>query len=187
MVLVRAYGLLAFFIVIILPGCASSPEVIPESLEPQVDKNLTFKQLLESPDSYRGRVVVVGGEVLKAKRLQNRTQIEILQLPLDDAQEPMSNRAESQGRFLALQQEFVDPATLAEGTRVTIVREVHGAKTDRLDEMEYRYPTLTVKHLHVWPASAYESRRSGSWWGIFGGVGFGTGRSIGGVGIGTGF
>ena len=41
----------------------------------------------------------------------------------------------------------LDPATVVKGTRVTIVGEVSGAKTDRLDDMEYRYPIMIVKHL----------------------------------------
>ena len=61
-----------------LSGCASS-DVIPEALEPQIDKNLTFDQVIASPDSYRGRTFVVGGEVLKSKRLKEGTQIEVLQ------------------------------------------------------------------------------------------------------------
>src|SRR5687768_18593136 len=35
-------------------GCASS-DVVPDSLEPQIDKTLTFGEILMSPDAYRGR------------------------------------------------------------------------------------------------------------------------------------
>ena len=52
-------------------GCASS-DVVPDSLEPQIDKSLTFDQIIASPDSYCGRTVVVGGEVLKGRRLNTR-------------------------------------------------------------------------------------------------------------------
>lgn len=80
-------------------------------------------------------MLVLGGEVLKAKRLRDSTQIELLQLPLEDGEAPSLDRQNSQGQFLALQQEFLDPATVVEGTRVTIVGEVSGAKTDRLDDV----------------------------------------------------
>jgi outer membrane lipoprotein len=154
-------------------------------MEPLVDRTVTFRDLLASPESYRGRVVVLGGEVLKAKRLQDGTQIELLQLPLEDGEEPSLDRQQSQGRLLALQQEFLDPATVVEGTRVTIVGEVSGAKTDRLDDMEYRYPTLIVKHLHIWSVESYGPRQSGFSIGVFGGTGVGGGsRSGGGMGIG---
>ena len=164
---------------ILLSAC-SSQRIVPESMEPLVDRTVSFRDVLASPESYRGRVLVLGGEVLKAKRLQDSTQIELLQLPLEDGEEPSRDRQQSQGRFLALQQEFLDPATMVEGTRVTIVGEVSGAKTDRLDDVEYRYPTLIVKHLHVWPVQSYGQRQPGFSIGVLGG---GTRRG-GGFGIG---
>jgi outer membrane lipoprotein len=183
------YKVLPVAMLVLLAGCASS-SIIPEPLEQQIDKSVTFDQVRESPDSYRGRVVVLGGEILKAKALEGGTQLEVLQLPLDDEKGPVTDRMESKGRFLAWQKEFLDPATIADGTRVTIVGEITGTSLGKMDEADYRYPTLEVKHLHRWePRRADEPRSVGPWYGIFGGVGFGGGgsRSGGGVSIGTGF
>ncbi len=167
-------------------GCA--PPVVPESLAPQIDQALTFNQMVESPDTYRGKVVVLGGEILKAKALKGGTQLEILQLPLDSDQEPVTDRMESKGRFLALQKEFLDPATIAEGTRVTVIGEVTGSTVDKMDEADYRFPTLDVKHLHRWDAKRAEQRSApGPWWNVFGGVGFGGGATRSGGGISIGF
>lgn len=174
-----------FVAILLFLGC-SSQRIVPESMEPLVDRTVSFQDLLASPESYRGRVLVIGGEVLKAKRLRDGTQIELLQLPLQDGEEPNLDRQQSQGRFLALQQEFLDPATMVQGTRVTIVGEVSGAKTDRLDDVEYRYPTLIVKHLHVWPVQSYGQRQPGFSIGVFGGTGVGAGTR-GGGGFGVGF
>lgn len=170
---------------VLLAGCAST-SIIPEPLEPQIDKAVTFSQILESPDSYRGKVLVLGGEVLKAKAMNGGTQLEVLQLPLNDDQEPVTDRTESKGRFFAWQKEFLDPATIADGTRVTIVGEVTGAVLEKMDEADYRYPTVDVKHLHRWEARRAEDPLShGPWWGVFGGVGVGGGsRSGGGISIG---
>ena len=165
-------------------GCAAREQVVPESLQNQVDQSVTFEQLKESPESYRGRLVVLGGEVLKAKRLKDGTQLEVLQLPLEDGQ-PTAPRNESQGRFLAVQKDFLDPATIADETRVTVVGEVTGTTTQHLDEMEYRYPTVEVKHLKVWEASPVYQRPARPRWGIYGGAG--TGGGYGGVGVGIGF
>ncbi|MEO5865174.1 MAG: Slp family lipoprotein [Nitrospiraceae bacterium] len=170
---------------ILFIGC-SSQQIVPESMEPLVDRTVSFRDLLASPESYKGRVLVLGGEVLKATRLHDSTQIELLQLPLEDGEEPSLDRQQSQGRFLALQQEFLDPATMVQGTRVTMVGEVSGAKTDRLDDVEYRYPTLVVKHLHIWRVQSYRQRQPGPSIGIFGGMGIG-GGSRGGGGFSLGF
>lgn len=173
-------------------GCSSGPPVIPPELEAQVDSSVTFPDLLAAPSSYQGRTVVLGGEVLSAKRQQDATQLEILQLPVIGDDPPAARRSESQGRFLALDREAVDPAAYPPGTRVTVVGEVRGEMVQRLDESDYRYPTILVKHLHVWDPADYRRRRRASpAIGLFGGMGFGFGGggsgSYGSLGIGTGF
>ena len=166
-------------------GCSSSLAGIPEAIEPQIDKNLTFKEVLTSPESYKGRLILLGGEILTAKRLKNGTQIELLQLPITTDQKPTTDLRQSQGRVLVLHQEL-DPATLTPGTLVTFVREVSGSIIKKMDEVDYRYPTLMVKHWHVWPPPTFQDRRGGPNFGIFGGAGVG-GRSRGGGGFGIGF
>ncbi|MER3423643.1 MAG: hypothetical protein C4293_10820 [Nitrospiraceae bacterium] len=57
----------------------------------------------------------------------------------------------SEGRFLAVQgAESLDPATIEAGTLITVVGEVKGAETKSLDESQYTYPVLEVKHLVDW-------------------------------------
>ena len=185
--MMRVLQWIAIGCLITTAGCAST-RVIPEALESQVEKTVTFEQILESPDSHRGKVVLLGGEVLKAKAMKGGTQLEVLQLPLDDDQGPDLDRMHSKGRFLALHKEFLDPATIVDGTRVTIVGEVTGAVVEKMDEADYRFPTLEVRHLHQWDRRREDHpRASGPWWGVFGGVGFGGGGSRSGGGISIGF
>ena len=132
----------------LIEGCG--PPVIPKELEAQVDRNVSFLQLKDSPEAYKGRLVVFGGEVLSAKRANESTRIEILQIPLDSSLESVADRTTSQGRFLAIQKEFLDPATVPVGTRVTVIGEAIGTTTLPLDEIQYTYPTLAVRHLKVW-------------------------------------
>lgn len=174
----KAFNL--WWALLVLPAACSSQRVIPEALEPLVDRTVPFREIVASPDSYQGKIVVLGGEVLKAKRLKDGTQIEFLQLPLDKDERPILDRQRSQGRFLAIRQEFLDPATMVNGTTMTIVGEVSGTKTEPLDEVEYRYPVLIVKYLHPWPAPSYGYASPRPRFSI--GVGGGTGGSIGGGG-----
>ena len=164
-----------------MTGCASHV-VVPEALETQLDKDVSFAQILAAPESFVGKRIVAGGEVLKAKRTGAGMLIEVLQLPLNADYEPTVVRTESQGRFLALDHELLDPATIREGTAITLVGEVTGARMDHLDEVEYRYPTFLVKHLYVWPSGAGAEPRSGVSIGVFGGMGVGSGGRIGGGG-----
>jgi outer membrane lipoprotein len=168
---------------LIIVGCSSSRAGIPEALEPQIDKNVTFTEVLTSPDSYKGHLIVLGGEVLKARKLKEGTQVELLQLPLNKYQEPTTDLTQSQGRVLVLHQEILDPATLTPGMLVTFVGEVSGAVIGKIDEVDYRYPTLTVKHWHVWSPGPLEDRRGGPYIGVFGGGDVG-GGSVAGPGFG---
>ena len=168
-------------------GCVSGPEVVPEGFKAQIDSSLTFSKIMEEPARHQGAVVLLGGEVLSAKRLNKGTRLEILQLPLDGSEEPAVDRTTSQGRFLAIESSFLDPATLPPNTRVTLVGEVTTATRAKLDEMDYQYPTLTIKHLYIWPEAEYnQAGDPGPSFGIFGGGGSG-GRVGGGVSIGIGF
>ena len=177
-------------IVIALSACSSSPPVIPPEMESQIDSSLSFPELLVDPSSYKGKTVLLGGEILSAKRAKDGTQLEILQLPVRGEDPPALRRTESQGRFLALDREGRDPAAYPAGTRVTVVGEVTGESVQPLDESSYRYPAIDLKHLYVWEPEDYQRRRNAPV-GLFGGLGFGFGGgrsgSFGGLGIGTGF
>ena len=177
---------------ILLSDCSSRPAVIPEEFESQINTSISFSELLTASSTYSGQTVLLGGEILSAKRLSDGTQFEILQLPVSNDDPPAERRSESQGRFLAMDRNMTDPAMLPAGTRVTVIGYVTGDAVQQLDESEYRYPTIEVRHLHAWAPDTYERRRYSSRVGIFSGMGFGfggggRGGSFGGVGIGTGF
>lgn len=133
-----------------MAGCAGV-QVVPADLEDRVNRDLAFPQLLKNPLKHKGQILVIGGQILSAKRLKNSTQIEVLQLPLNRDMKPVESLQRSKGRFLAFQEEFLDPATLPSGTRVTVVGEVSGVETHPLDETTYDFPILEIKKLTVWP------------------------------------
>ncbi len=156
----------------LLAACVGTA-VVPEELSKRVDRSITYLQIKSAPETYTGRLVLLGGMVLSAKLLKDGTRIEILQLPLDSTNEPATDLTKSQGRFLATQKEFLDPATIPSGTRITLVGEVTGAVTAQLDETEYHYPLIQILHLTVWPRLAlatygyYYPYCGGYYWGPY--------------------
>jgi len=133
-------------VLLIAAGCATSQESGESTQPPQI----TFTQVKAAPDSYRNQTVTWGGEILSARRLKEGTRIEILQLPLNSSLQPTMELSKSQGRFVALQREFLDPATIPAGTFVTVTGEVAGSITLPLDETEYAYPIVELKTMNVW-------------------------------------
>jgi len=90
---------------VFMAGC-SGVQVVPKDMEDQVNRDISFVKLLENPLPYKGQILVVGGQILSAKRLKNATQIEVLQLPLNRNMQPVESLQKSKGRFLALQENF---------------------------------------------------------------------------------
>jgi outer membrane lipoprotein len=133
-------------LLVTLTGCASTQEA-GDGSDAQA---LTFLQVKAAPDSLKGQAVVFGGKVLTARRLKDGTRIEILQLPLDRLTRPGYDLTQSQGRFIAIYREFLDPATVPHGTRITVTGEVSGSITLPLDETDYTYPVIDIKRVQVW-------------------------------------
>ncbi len=167
----RWYALIALAL-LITSGCASPDDQLENSQSgtPLV----TFLQVKAAPDSYKGQAVTFGGEVLGARRLKEGTRIEILQLPLTSSLQPTADLTQSQGRFVAVQREFLDPATIPAGTFVTVTGEITGTVTLPLDETEYNYPIVDIKNLRVWTKPDEGSARirpfmgPGPYWGPYG-------------------
>lgn len=150
-------------------GCASSQE----TGEGSGANAVSFLQVKAAPDSFKGQSVVFGGQVLSARRLKEGTRIEILQLPLDRSGYPGTDLMQSQGRFVAMHKDFLDPATLPYGTRVTVTGDITGSVTLPLDETEYTYPVVETRHLQVWSAADNATQHTlpsagpGPYWGPY--------------------
>ena len=134
---------------LLIVGCVNE-YVIPEPLEKQVDRTVTFTDLKRDPEAHKGKILALGGVVLGAKHLKGGTEIEILQLPLDRSDRPDYPLEASQGRFLILDPDHHDPAVLKD-RRITLVGEVIGKKIETIDEYEYSFPYLSARLIYVWP------------------------------------
>lgn len=135
---------------------------VPLGLEREIDTTVSFADLKRSPDEYLGRTVMIGGNVIKAKRTEAGTELEILQLPTEKEGTLTEERLRSEGRFLAVREQFLDPASLPQGTPITVIGTVKGETTRQLDESDYTYPILEVKHIIDWKSIASQRRRDRS-------------------------
>jgi outer membrane lipoprotein len=176
---------LAFCLPLLATGCAKSAHqtgedqlqrLIPAAVLDQVDETVTFADLRANPNQYIGRTVMFSGLALQSRRAKDGTEIEVLQLPTDRGMSPSDRKANSNGRFLAVQSDgFLDPAVIEKDTPVTVVGEVKGARTKPMDEGEYQYPVLDIKHLVDWNdvrtsdrEYAYDSGYYGRYGGYYG-------------------
>ncbi len=144
--------IIGFCVFALLPSCTKPYKAtLPPDLTNQLNNSLSFSQIKEFPEEHKGKLVILGGQILSAKRLTDSTELIILQLPLIEQREPSTELTHTQGRYIAYQQKFLDPATVPTGTRITLVGELSGSVTQKLDETNYTYPTLTIKQFKIWP------------------------------------
>ena len=101
----------------LLASSCSGSKVIPPELKEQIDSSVSFRDIQASPQALQGRVVLLGGEVLGARLVQDGVELEVLQLPVKDDDPPVERRTESQGRFLAIDRAAGDPASFPPGQR----------------------------------------------------------------------
>jgi outer membrane lipoprotein len=143
------YPLLFLFGLIL--GCAP---VISTELRVGVDNSVTFKEIQENPDAYKGKVILWGGGIIQALPQESGTAlIEVLNWPLGFWDEPLETVA-FHGKFLVLVKEPRDLSIYKRGKRITLVGEIQGEiqgnKIKELTDPTYRYPVVLNKELHVW-------------------------------------
>ena len=129
---------------------SSCAPVISKGLRGQVDKEIRFEEVIQDPDAYQGKIVLWGGVIIGAKNQRDGTLIEILRTTTDMRGRP-KDLDRSQGRFLALYDGYLDVAIYAQGREVTVAGEIMGKRILPLDEIEYTYPVISVKEIHLWP------------------------------------
>ncbi|MBI3804499.1 MAG: Slp family lipoprotein [Nitrospirae bacterium] len=138
------------FLFLVLWVAACGPKVIPKEFEEKIDKKLTFEEIQKNPDAYRGRSILIGGEIIETRNLKDKTEIEVLQKPLGSNRAPVPID-ESNGRFILIHSSFLDPAVFRSGRRLTAVGTVQGGRDERFGEAERITPVLEDEHIHLWP------------------------------------
>lgn len=157
------YRYTALALCLVLAGCGP---ILSQQTMDEVDRSITFEELLQNPVSYKGRVVLVGGRIIRTTVKENETWIEVLQLPLGSRDRPQQD-GHSSGRFLARFNGFQDPDVYAPDVYLTMAGVVEGVKPLPIGQAMYNYPVLNPIEIHVW--------RPGEGYPPFFSIGFGVG------------
>lgn len=112
-------------LVAFLPGCTTlkKQEFLTPQLQEKINSKLTLTQVKNNPGSYRGKMVLWGGEIIKTVPKEKETTIEVLNLPLDKKQRPQDTD-NSQGRFLVSHSGFLDPYIYRQGRDITVIGKI---------------------------------------------------------------
>ena len=140
----RLYLLL--FLSIFIFSCGP---VVSEEIRAGADTSLTFKEVAQSPDTYKGKIVLWGGEIMQTlPHGDGTTLIEVLEWPLGWTERPRRT-VSFQGKFLTLLKEPLDSSLYRRGVRITVAGEIQGSmqgeEIKSVSDPTYRYPLILSK------------------------------------------
>jgi outer membrane lipoprotein len=158
-------------------GCASG---MSRESRAMVTYEGTFPELQDAPERHRGEIAMLGGRIVETSPSAEGTEVMVLQLPLTGSDKPALDQP-SEGRFLILSSEFIDPAVYEKLTPITVVGEITGQTVRTIGSYAYTLPVLRPIEIKPW-SSHYGGTRSP---GVH--VGVGAGSHGGGAGFGISF
>lgn len=151
-------GLCGF--VLFADGCTNRPKMVTEQLEGKVDRHLRFANIKHNPESYIGKLMLAGGQVLSSEQVKDGTKFELLQIPLSEDLIPAAREAESKGHFVVIDRnsQLSDLAVFDAPKRVTVVGEVLGSTTVTMDDVARQVPLLALEHVTLWDLDQVRAR-----------------------------
>jgi outer membrane lipoprotein len=136
---------LLLLMIVSLLGCA---HVISKELRDKAYGEPPLSALFKDPDEFKGRIVIVGGVIVSTTNTGEGTYIEVLQKPLDYRGKPEDTDT-SYGRFIIFSEGYLDTAIYSQGRELTVAGVVMGKKLLSLGEIQYPYPLIKSKELHL--------------------------------------
>ena len=137
----------ALFIIAALGACATH---IPEQIRATPKENILPRQVQKAPQVFLGKTIRWGGTVIAIKNHKNETRLTILSQMLNRFGQPAGGD-QSNGRFIAVVPQFLDPAIYAKQRNITVVGTVNKVETKKIDDFAYDYPIIKVTSHYLWP------------------------------------
>ncbi len=134
-------------IALVLQGCTYA---ISSDLAKQADKTISFDNLQADPDTYKGKLLILGGVIAQTTALRQGTLIEVDQQKLDYWGKPQRTKRKG-GRFLVFHPGYLDVFVYSPGRDITVAGEVQGSRSPALGDKQYDYPIILSKELKLWP------------------------------------
>ena len=147
-----------FSCMLFFQGCSYA---ISSGMAGRADKTVLFEKLQADPDSFKGKIIIVGGTIAQTSDVNQGTLIEVTQRPLDYWGKPERTKRTG-GRFLVFHPGQLNMMAYAPGVDITIAGEVLGTESPMIGEKQYDYPIVLSKELKLWEREP-QSRDKAKW------------------------
>jgi len=139
---------LSFLILLTLAACADSPPFSSDQIN-QADKSVTLQRLLDSPDDYTGKTIIVGGIINVVERQGILNRIYVQAYPLDSSYHPDLSQHPA-GHFMIVTDQPLSPALFAPGRTIEILGTVHKTQVmPNFADRTERVVVIKARALHV--------------------------------------
>ncbi|MGM0452806.1 MAG: Slp family lipoprotein [Thermodesulfobacteriota bacterium] len=133
-------------VLILFSGCS----VVSKNLRQEaITDDTSFAAIQRNTSAYEGNTVIFGGYILKTRNLADQTRLVVLQAPLGHRDQPEA-RDKSGGRFMVVDDGFLDPAVYKKGRKITVAGKVLGRQTAKIGEFTYEMPKIKAREIHLW-------------------------------------
>ena len=147
----RAAGALRWLLAAGLAALLCSCAVISRDVRRQaVPASVPFQALMQDTDAYLGKIVILGGYIIRTVNRDRQTDIYVLEAPLRLGEEPAS-RDKSRGRFVVTVDRFLDPQVYLKDRLVTVAGKVTGKIAMQEEGHRYEYLKLDSVETYLWP------------------------------------
>lgn len=138
-------GVLTFGFLALLTACVAPPKGLEKERF-----NLHRYQDISSEDiACQCKTVRLGGKIMNTTILANKTKIEVLSLPVASANGEPLVESQSNGRFIAYFDGFVDPENLKD-RYITLGGKLIGQEKGQIEQAEYEYPVVAIQKYRIW-------------------------------------
>ena len=135
-----------FSITLFLHGCTYA---ISPDMAAQADRTIPFEKLQADPDSFKGKLVILGGTITQITTVKQGTLLEVTQKRLDYWGKPERTKRTG-GRFLVFRQGYLNTMAYAPGVDITIAGEVLGVRSPMVGDTQYDSPLVLAKEIKLW-------------------------------------
>jgi starvation-inducible outer membrane lipoprotein len=123
----RSWSLLLIFGLILAAGCVPA---VSTSLQQETGPRVSFAELSAHPDQYKGRLTILGGEVMSVTPWEQGSLLTVDQRQLDERLYPVG--AASGATFLVESDEWLTSSKYVPKSKVVVAGVVEGQKDGRL-------------------------------------------------------
>ena len=135
---------------LLILACAPAVIFPPEVLE-KVDRTVSFKQVVDHPAEYQGRVVEFGGQILGSLVEGEEVQLLVRELPIQT--KPVYgpvDRSGPRGMFVIRYTGEVSAQDIMLGNMVIVIGPMMGAIVTDLSGVPVSRPTVSAECVHYW-------------------------------------